>query len=168
MDHRKRTRRALGPYCVSLAVLSAFAVNSFAGDRVRPPVRQRVNSTAFQQDCPCPASSTLGTFEPTPYLMVRGNWPTGGGYTPLETYGEQTLSLYGPLSPLRSIAAPVRTYTRGYDGGIQVGEATSFSNPNLPRLSPVIYPTPASYYYGPRVNRTPPWWSTGTGWVDQQ
>ena len=100
--------------------------------------------------------------------MVRGNWPTGGGYSPLEVYGDQTLSLYGPLSPLRSVSAPVRTYTRGYDGRISPGEGTSFSNPNLPRLSPVIYPTPASYYYGPRVNRTPPWWSTGTEWIDQQ
>src|SRR4051812_30652555 len=25
----------------------------------------------------------LGTFYPTPSLMVRGNWPAGGGYSPL-------------------------------------------------------------------------------------
>ena len=121
-----------------------------AGDRVQVPIRGRVSATSAQPGCACPASSSLGTFEPTPYLMVRGDWPTGGGYSPLEVYGDQTLSLYGPLSPLRSVSAPVRTYTRGYDGRIYPGEGTSFSNPNLPRLSPVIYPTPASYYYAPQ------------------
>src|SRR5689334_15320802 len=43
----------------------------------------------------------LGTFYPTPYMMVRGNAPAGGGYSPLGEYGETTLSLYGPLSSLR-------------------------------------------------------------------
>ena len=33
--------------------------------------------------------------------MVRGNWPLGGGYSPLDTYGDMTLPLYGPLSALR-------------------------------------------------------------------
>jgi len=168
MDHRGRSCRIVRLFCVSWTLATASAGISMAGDRVRVPVRGRVSPTSAQLGCACPASSTLGTFEPTPYLMVRGNWPTGGGYSPLEVYGDQTLSLYGPLSPLRSVSAPVRTYTRGYDGRIEPGEATSFSNPNLPRLSPVIYPTPASYYYAPRVNRTPPWWSTGTEWIDQQ
>ena len=49
----------------------------------------------------------------------------------------QTLSLYGPLSPLRATTAPVLIYVRGYDGTIRVTEAISFSNPNLPDLSPV-------------------------------
>src|SRR5271166_3451730 len=56
--------------------------------------------------CDRPIASTLGTFEPTPYIMVRGNWPSGGGYSPLETYGDQSMALYGPLSPLRAVAAP--------------------------------------------------------------
>ena len=35
----------------------------------------------------------------------------------------------------------------------RVTEAISFSNPNLPVLSPVRYPTEANYYYGPSVIR---------------
>ena len=100
------------------------------------------------------ATSTLGTFYPTPYITVRGNAPLGGGYSPLEIYGDQTLSLYGPLSPFRTSTAPVLTYVRGYDGQTRLIEAASFSNPNLPILSPVRYPTEGNYYYGPRVIRT--------------
>jgi len=118
--------------------------------------------------CAGPISSTLGTFEPTPYITVRGNWPIGGGYSPLDLYGDQSMTLYGPLSPLRATSAPVTTYSRGYDGRINATPAVSFSTPNLPGLSPVIYPTPRSYFYGPRVNRTPPWWSSGANWIDQQ
>ena len=118
--------------------------------------------------CAGPVNSTLGTFEPTPYITVRGNWPTGGGYSPLDMYGDQSMTLYGPLSPLRATAAPVTTYSRGYDGRINAVPAVSFSTPNLPGLSPVIYPTPRSNYYGPRVSRTHPWWSSGANWIDQQ
>jgi len=114
-----------------------------------------------------PVTAPLGTFQPTPYIMVRGNWPAGGGYSPLETYGDQSMSLYGPLSPLRSVAAPVMMYSRGYDGRVYATPATSFSTPNLPGLSPVIYPTSASYFYAPRVNRTPPQWTSGFNWIDQ-
>jgi hypothetical protein len=127
-----------------------------------------VSATRPATACAYPTTATLGTFEPTPYIMVRGNWPLGGGYSPLDIYGDQSLAIYGPLSPLRATTAPVRTYTRGYDGRIYAREGTSFSNPNLPRLSPFVYPTPANYYYGPRVNRTPPWWSSGINWIDQQ
>ena len=77
-------------------------------------------------------SPTLGTFAPTPYLMVRGNWPAGGGYSPLDTYGDMTLPLYGPLSSLRTTSAPVTIYSRGYNGALEATPATSFSNPNLP------------------------------------
>ena len=159
--------RLMRSFCVSLTVVSVGAEISIAEDRFERVTRPaRVVRPA--PVCASPVSATLGTFEPTPYLMVRGNWPTGGGYSPLEVYGDMTLSLYGPISPLRSVAAPVRTYTRGYDGRLHVGEATSFSNPNLPGLSPVIYPTQGSYFYGPRLNRTPPWWSSATNWIDQQ
>jgi hypothetical protein len=85
----------------------------------------------------------------------------------LQIFGDQSMSLYGPLSPLRSVSAPVTTYSRGYDGRLYQRRATSSSTPNLPSLSPVVYPTPASYYYGPRVNRTPPSWSSGVNWIDQ-
>ncbi len=99
--------------------------------------------------------------------MVRGNAPIGGGYSPLEIYGDQTLTLYGPLSAFRSSTAPVLTYVRGYNGQTYVAEASSFSNPNLPVLSPVRYPTVGNYYYGPRVIRTMPWGTNAINWIDQ-
>ena len=114
-----------------------------------------------------PPTSTLGTFYPTPYMMVRGNDPVGGGYSPLGIYGDQTMSIYGPFSPLRTRTAPVRTYARGYNGVVYVSEGNSFSNPNLPELSPVVYPTEANNFFGPRVSRTPPWWSSAINWIDQ-
>src|SRR5262245_30927342 len=128
-----------------------------AGDRVGPPSR-RVIATRARPVCVDPVTPTLGTFEPTPYIMVRGNWPAGGGYSPLEVFGDQSMAVYGPLSPLRSASAPVVVYNRGYDGRIYLEEATSTATPNLPGLSPVVYPTPLNYYYAPRASRTPPWW----------
>jgi hypothetical protein len=109
----------------------------------------------------------LGTFQPTPYVMVRGNDPLGGGYSPLGISGDQTMTLYGPLSLLRARTAPVLGYVRGYDGRLWLTEGTSSSTPNLPELSPVIYPTEANNYYGPRESRTPPWWSNAVNWIDQ-
>jgi hypothetical protein len=137
-----------------------------AQDRFESPRVQGVVPAA-RAVCVSPVTSPLGTFQPTPYIMVRGNWPAGGGYSPLETYGDQSMVLYGPLSALRSVAAPVMMYTRGYDGRVYASPATSFSTPNLAGLSPVIYPTPASYFYAPRVNRTPPQWTSGFNWIDQ-
>ena len=109
----------------------------------------------------------LGSFYPTPYIMVRGNAPAGGGYSPLGIYGESTMALYGPFSPFRATSAPVRTYTRGYDGRTIVSQGTSFSSPNLPSLTPVVYPTQANNYYGFRQSNTPPWWANGSDWLDQ-
>jgi hypothetical protein len=137
-----------------------------AQERYALPAR-RVIVPAAQPVC-VPVAPTLGTFEPTPYIMTRGNWPVGGGYSPLEVYGDQSMAVYGPLSPMRSTSAPVATYTRGYDGRIYPGRATSFSTPNLPGLSPVVYPTPGNYYYAPRANRTPPSWFSSSNWIDQQ
>jgi len=117
--------------------------------------------------CPAPANATLGTFQPTPIITVRGNNPVGGGYSPLDIYGDQTLSLYGPLSPLRVTTAPVLITVRGYDGSTRITEAFSFSSPNLPELSPVVYPTDANNYYAPRVNRRPPWGASAINWIDQ-
>jgi hypothetical protein len=77
------------------------------------------------------------------------------------------MALYGPFSPFRATTAPVATYVRGYDGQIRLMETTGFSNPNLPALSPVVYPTEFSNYYGPRVSRTPPNWSSAINWIDQ-
>jgi hypothetical protein len=109
----------------------------------------------------------LGSFYPTPYLMVRGNAPAGGGYSPLGTFGETSMTLYGPLSPYRMTTAPVLTYTRGYDGRVVVAPGTSFSTPNLPALTPVVYPTQASNYFGFRQSGSPPWWANAINWLDQ-
>ena len=134
-----------------------------------PPRRARRTVVVTPvQACPAPRpTSKLGTFYPTPYISVRGNLPIGGGYSPLEIYGDQTLALYGPLSPLRTQTAPILTYVRGYDGRTHLTEASSFSNPNLPILSPVRYPTVGNYYYGPRVIRTMPWGTNAINWIDQ-
>ncbi|MDG3003960.1 hypothetical protein [Paludisphaera mucosa] len=111
---------------------------------------------------------TLGTFEPTPYIMVGAAAPTSNGYSPLGTFGDTSLSLNGPVSSLRSIAAPVVTYNRGYDGVVRAVPGTSSSTPNLPILSPFVYPTRRSNYYAPRTPRpTPPWWTSGAYWIDQ-
>jgi hypothetical protein len=139
---------------------------ALAGHRARRTAR----TVVVTQTRPVSASSTnttLGIFRPTPYIMVRGDNPVGGGYSPLGISGSGSMALYGPFSPLRATTAPVLTYVRGYDGQIRLSEATSFSYPNLPALSPVIYPTEASNYYAPRLNRTPPSRSSAINWIDQ-
>lgn len=97
----------------------------------------------------------LGTFNPTPAILVQGNYPVAGGYSPLGIYGEQTMSLYGPFSSMRTTTAPVQVYTRGYDGVVRSATAISTSYPNLPALSPVAYPTRSNHYYAPRVRENP-------------
>jgi hypothetical protein len=109
----------------------------------------------------------LGTFTETPNLWVRGSGTTGGGYSPLGFYGTQNMVMYGPTSSFRSISAPVLTYTRGYDGRTIAVPGTSFSSPNLPALSPVVYPTQANDYFGFRVSGDPPWWQNASDWIDQ-
>jgi hypothetical protein len=137
--------------------------------RVRVETQQVVTTPAFSPSTP-PAGSVetpmLGSFYPTPYMTVRGNAPSGGGYSPLGTYGEQNLAYYGPMSPLRAKAAPVVLYQRGYDGRLIPQEATGFSYPYLPPAASVIYPTRGNYYYGFRESGTPPWWNDGSNWVD--
>jgi hypothetical protein len=109
----------------------------------------------------------LGTFYPSPYLMVRGNWPAGGGYSPLGIYGDASMAVNGPLSPFRTYTAPVVTYARGYDGRPVAIEGTSFSTPNRPEITPVVYPTQANYFYRIREPGDPPWWANGMDWIDQ-
>lgn len=167
MNFHGRSRQIFERTLFLLVPMVLTAEAAIGDDRVQPSAR-RVVVIRAQPVCVNPLPETLGTFQPTPYLMVRGNWPLGGGYSPLDIYGDQSMALYGPTSPMREISAPVRTYVRGYDGTIYTGEVTSFSAPNQPQLSPVVYPTPGNYYYGPRLNRTPPWWTKGTRWIDQQ
>ena len=114
------------------------------------------------------SSATLGTFQPTPYVMIGGDFPTGSvGYSPLEMYGDTALPLFGPTSAFRASTAPVLVYSRGYDGQTRAVEANSFSYPNFPPMSPVVYPTESNYYWGPRVPRTPRWGSSAINWIDQ-
>jgi hypothetical protein len=100
-------------------------------------------------------------------MFVRGNGTAGGGYSPLDEFGDSTMALYGPLSGLRSTSAPVLTYSRGYDGRSVVTPGTSFSTPNLGALTPVVYPTQATNYYGFRRSGMPPWWPSAINWIDQ-
>ncbi len=115
---------------------------------------------------PAAQPGPLGTFMPTPSVVIRGNDPVGGGYSPLGIYGDQTMSLYGPFSPFRSATAPVTVYSRGYDGVVRPTEGVSASYPNLPVLSPVAYPTQANNYYGPRIVEDPRS-SSAINWLDQ-
>jgi hypothetical protein len=160
-------------FLFALVLLGSFsALRSEAGDHHR---RQRAGQAVYvtrarPDYAPTVTrvpTGTLGTFEPTPYIMLRGNQPLGGGYSPLGISGDQTMSLYGPFSPLRARTAPVFTYVRGYDGQLRVLQGDSSSYPNRPELSPVIYPNEFSNYYGPRMSRTPPWWSSAFNWLDQ-
>jgi hypothetical protein len=160
-----------GRFRCSFFALVALQLHGLVGFALAgEPPRRVARPIAVSRAQPCPApgpTSSLGTFYPTPYITVRGNLPLGGGYSPLEIYGDQTLALYGPLSPLRVSTAPVLTYVRGYDGRTHLTEASSFSNPNLPILSPVRYPTVGNYYYGPRVIRPTPWGANAINWIDQ-
>ncbi len=162
-----------GPRVRAVALLATvlfFGLQSgsvTAGDPPRwRPFRRAVPTRAQVVRCE-PRRATLGTFSPTPYIMVRGNDPVGGGYSPLGIYGDQTMALYGPFSPLRPYTAPVIVTTRGYDGVYRSQPGVSTSTPNLPELSPIVYPNESRNYYGPRVFRTPPSWSSAINWIDQ-
>ncbi len=112
-------------------------------------------------------SPMLGSFYPTNYVMVGGGRPTGTGYSPLGMYGTANMVQYGPFSIYRATTAPVSVYSRGYDGRVYESRGHSFSTPFRPESSPVVYPTPNSYYFRPRGSTAPPQWTTGFGWVDQ-
>ena len=131
-----------------------------------PPRRRRLIETVARPSEPT-MYPMLGTFTPSPFTIVGGNFPVGGGYSPLDSFGDQTMVLSGPISVLRNVSAPVRAYTRGYDGRPVIVEGTSFSTPNQPDLTPVVYPTQATNYYAPRRLSNPPWWASGMNWIDQ-
>lgn len=131
MTRDSRTRMRI--LVLGLAVLELHLGVSLALAGPPPKRLRRTVVVNPAQECAAPRrSSTLGTFYPTPYVYVRGNSPVGGGYTPGETYGDQTLSLYGPLSVFRTQTAPVRTYVRGYDGRTRVEECSRFQIPTSP------------------------------------
>ncbi len=152
----------------SMILLAGLSPRVQAGDWPRSPQYRTIAvPTVLSSPLRPPPPSSLGTFFPTRNAIIRGDGTAGGGYSPLDTSGDSTLSLYGPLSSYRSISAPVRTYTRGYDGRTVVSTGTSFSSPNQPLISPVVYPTQANPYFGPRVIRTPPAIQNGMNWIDQ-
>jgi hypothetical protein len=152
---------------VTCAATCSIVVPSYGGEPFRFRSR-RVAETRFAPRTVVQGSEFLGTFEPTPYVFVRGNGTTGGGYSPLQVAGDQTMVMYGPLSVMRSATAPVTTYVRGYDGALQPVSGISFSTPNLSTLSPVVYPNRSSDYYHPRTDVSPPAWpKDGMNWIDQ-
>jgi hypothetical protein len=152
---------------LSIAPGAAEAGWPFAKHRTRTQAQRVVVPTSRTIADPNLPPGMLGSFYPTPYMVVRGNAPAGGGYSPLGMYTDAPLDVTGPLSSLRPASAPVAVYQRGYDGRLLQTEGTSTSYPNLPAASPVIYPTQATYYYGFRESRTPPWWKSGINWIDQ-
>ena len=156
-------------FVVGLAFVTTLAASGVA--RADDPSRCAPRTVVVSRARPTYRQSSgapLGTFYPTPQIMVGGAYPTaGGGYSPLEIYGDATLPLYGPISAFRVSTAPVLTYSRGYDGQTRLVETNSFSYPNLPSVSPVVYPTESNYYWGPRSSRTPRWGSSAINWIDQ-
>ncbi len=114
------------------------------------------------------SGATLGTFMPTPSITVGGNYPTGSvGYSPLGIVRRHGLDTHRTNVGFPRSTAPILTYSRGYDGQTRVIEGNSFSYPLLPSMSPVVYPTEANYYWGPRTPRTPRWGSSAINWIDQ-
>jgi hypothetical protein len=152
----------------AILLLTVGAISSMAGEhhfrRARRPAVVQPVPTVRRID---PVyGDRLGTFFPTPAVVVQGNYPAGGGYSPLGTFGDTTMSLYGPLSSFRTTTAPVLTYTRGYDGVVRPAELISTSYPNLPLLAPLAYPTRANYYYAPRILDNPGQ-ESAINWLDQ-
>ena len=159
------TRPLLVSACL---LLSTAATTALAGDfrfrRARRPIAAPPVPTVRRID---PVyGDRLGTFFPTPAVVVQGSYPAGGGYSPLATFGDTTMALYGPLSSFRTTTAPVLSYSRGYDGLVRPVESISTSYPNYPILSPLAYPTRANYYYAPRV-RDHPGEESSINWLDQ-
>ena len=161
-------QRHLASRCVGLIVVLGISGNSVAGDRFGRrvgPARETVASSPANQVA---SSSMLGTFQSTPAITVRGNGVIGGGYSPIGLYGaNNSMVLYGPLSSLRQTSAPVTTVVRGYNGVATEVEATSFSNPFQPDLSPVKYPTRASNFTSLRGVGVPTRADSAIMWVDQ-
>jgi hypothetical protein len=100
-------------------------------------------------------------------MVVRGNGVAGGGYSPFGMTGDATMSLYGPMSPSRAYTSPVVLQPTSYGPASPDAVGISFSTPYLPRATSVVYPTRGNVANGFREQRTPPWWDSGYGWIDQ-
>lgn len=150
-----------------LALASLATSTAEAGKPFRRAARAPVPVTTTRHEDQLAPTGMLGTFVPANYIFVRGNGLAGGGYSPLGSYGQNSMDLFGPISALRATAAPVVQYTRGYDGRVVPVEGVSFSTPFLPNQSPVIYPTRATNYGAMRGPGIPPQTGSGINWVDQ-
>jgi hypothetical protein len=144
-------------------IVASLAGTAESGDRLfrrkSRPVRETVTTVrARDQVAPSPM---LGSFRPTPYVSIGANPLIAGGFG-----RESSLAVYGPLSAFRPYTAPVPTVVRGYVGIPTVVEGVSVSYPNLPSLSPVVYPTRASNYSALRYQTTPPQLDRATNWID--
>jgi hypothetical protein len=150
------------PILLALSV-AGLASSVEAGDHFfRRQGRQvRETMTTSRPEDQVAPSPMLGSFRPSSYVLVGSNPQIAGGYG-----RENSLAVYGPMSAFRSVAAPVQTVVRGYDGVPVVVEGTAFSTPNLPVLSPVVYPSRASNYSALRFQTTPPQLDRGGMWID--
>lgn len=164
---------SVGPRALGVGLVIWLTVSStlLAGSFGRRTTRSRYLPThrvMTARPTDLAPSPMLGSFVPNPVMTVGGaGVVAGNGWTPLQQYGSGTLSLYGPLSSLRSTAAPVRTIQRGYNGIPRVSVGTAFSYPNLPPAGAVMYPTRMNYSYGFRYEESPPWWDgAGANWID--
>ncbi len=149
---------------LAMSLIVASLVNSAAaGDHFPRRKVRTIRETATTVDPANRVEPTpmLGTFRSTPMVNIGANPLIAGGFG-----RENSLAVYGPLSAFRSYAAPVQTVVRGYDGVPTVVEGTAFSYPNLPALSPVVYPTRASNYSALPFQTTPPQLDRGTNWID--
>ena len=86
---------------------------------------------------------------------MQGNYPAGGGYSPLGIYGDRACRCIGPLSSFRTTTAPVLTYVRGYDGVVRPAEAITTPIPTCRYLAPVAYPTSCESLLCARVRDNP-------------
>jgi hypothetical protein len=151
-----------------LAAAPADAQGYFARRRAyRPAYQPTAAVVPSRAQAGLAPSPMLGSFDPNPFMTVGGNGVSGGdGYTPMQQYGGGAMAMYGPFASLRAIAAPVTTYSRGYDGIVREGRGTTTSYPFLPPAGAVVYPTRAIQRGGFGYQRTPPWWDAGYNWVD--
>jgi hypothetical protein len=161
-------RLATAPPAVAALALTLGLAGSAATTQAQDPYRRYVPAAAAAVCVPPSGPSQLGTFTPDRTLFIGGPIQPTVGPTTLGMFGPDVGSVIGPLSALRETAAPVLTYSRGYDGTLVPSMGTSFSNPNLPGLSPIKYPTRANIAPGPgpRIQR-PRYWPPATNWIDQ-
>ncbi len=154
---------------LAFMLIASIAGQALAGDpytRRRGRVVETVGA-GQPRDRVAP-TGMLGTFNPTPLVAIGSNSSTFGGFSPIGFYGrENSLNVYGPLSAFRETSAPVNTVVRGYDGIPTAVRGTTYSNPNLPGLSPVVYPTRASNYSALRYQGTSPYRDRAYTWIDQ-